>query len=97
MSMSAPIHPAVPDVAAHLTEAILPVVARFSPEPPSVEVELTLWHAMESALQTLPGREPAAYLTDAAYRAVLPMHPAGAFVDLELSLHRRIRHLAGAV
>jgi len=95
--MSTPINVAVPDVAAHLTEALLPVVANFMPERPSVDIELTLWHAMEKALLTMPEREPGAYLADVAYRALLPFHPAGAFIDLELGLHRRIRHLASAI
>lgn len=81
------------DVAATLTEAALPVVQRHGVASSSVDVELGLWHALSGALRARRGGTvpPAAVLADAAYQAVLGLHPRGAFVDLELDLWQTFR------
>src|SRR5438128_681411 len=84
------------DIAAVLTEAALPVVQRHGVDSSSVEVELGLWQALSGALRAQRGRAvpTSADLSDAAYRAVLGLHPRGPFVDLELDLWQTFRTVA---
>src|SRR5947209_5916371 len=81
--------------AGQLTDAALPVALRHHVRGSSVDVELTVGHAVEQALKrrTGPGGrdEVVAEVADAVYLASLRRGLPGSFLDLRLDLWHALR------
>jgi hypothetical protein len=85
------------ECAAQLTDAAYPIALKHGMRGFSVDAELEVWKAIESALgekrlQT-PREEVLAEVSDAAYRVALERGFEGSFVDLELHLWHTLKQL----
>jgi len=94
------------DCVATLTEAALEVALRQGVNQPSVDLEIALWRALQSAAgaaepRMLGGSDGLrtdrksflATLTDAAYRTALVSGLRGSFIDLEIGLWNAFRNV----
>jgi hypothetical protein len=95
--------PTLEPFAAELTEAAYPIALRHGAHQHWLALQLDLWHALATTVQKwsrqVPGPEChladredfLAELTDAAYHTILCFGVRGSFLDVELSLHQKLR------